>query len=221
MTTVKKKKQSQNRKKILTAARTIILDQGIEALSVRNLAGKSELALKTIYNLYGNKENVIIAIFEKGTRDIDRATIALQNDLKNSPWKTAYYQEWIDAIEPIFLKNKALMKPSIIAGFSLNYPGSDQLTALHNKRIKRIQATLEMAAKKNLIWNDLNLFVCARLAYHSYFNVVLQWARGEIDDNGLVVNGRYALHTILYTLINDPVRRENTLTLLKNLKEIE
>lgn len=164
---------------------------------------------------------MIIAIFEQGTRDIDRATIALQNDLKNGPWKTSYYQEWIDAIEPIFLNNKALMKPSIIAGFSLNYPGSDPLTQLHNQRIKKIQETLEMAAEKNLIWDDLNLFACARLAYHSYFNVVLQWARGEIDDKGLVLYGRYALHTILHTLINDPGRRENTLTLLRNLKEIE
>ncbi len=198
MITVKKKKTNQNRQKILAAARTIILDQGIDALSVRNLASKSELALRTIYNLYGNKENVIIAIFEQGTQDIDKATISLQNDLKNGPWKTSYYQEWIDAIEPIFLENKALIKPSIIAGFSLNHPGSDQLTELHNKRIDRLQETLEMAARKNLIWNDLDLSVCARLAYHNYFNVVLQWARGEIDDRGLVLYGRYAMHTILH-----------------------
>ncbi len=220
MITRKEKKRCQNRKKILAAARSIILDLGIEALSVRNLASKSELALRTIYNLYGNKENVIITIFEQGTQAIDRATLALQNEVKNGPWKTSYYQEWIDAIEPIFLDNKELIKPSIIAGFSLS-PGSARLGELHNKRIKTIQETLEMAARRNLIWSDLDLSVCARLAYHNYFGVVLQWARGEIDDKGLVVYGRYAMHTILHTLINDPVRRENTLTLLRNLKEIK
>jgi AcrR family transcriptional regulator len=221
MTAGKEKRTTQNRKKILAAARTIILDQGIQALSVRSLAAKSELALKTIYNLYGNKENVIIAIFEQGTRDIDTATLSLQNDLKNGPWKTAYYQEWIDAVEPLFLNNQAVIKPSIIAGFSLGCPDSNQLAELHSKRIKKIQKALEIAAENNLIWRDLNLAVCAHLAYHSYFNVVLQWARGDLDDRGLVVYGRYALHTILHTLINDPVRRENTLTLLRNLKEIE
>ncbi len=219
MGTPKGKNPTESKKKIIQAARAIIREKGIEALSMRTLANESKLALRTLYNLYGNKENVIIAVFEHGTLVIEEATYAVQKDLKNGPWRTAYYQDWFKGIEPIFLENQALLKPSIIAGFYLGYPCAEKLTRIHKRRINIIRETLEMAAQRDLIWKDLDLSVCASLAYHNYFNVVLQWARGEIDDRGLIVHGRYAMNTILHTLINDPIRRENALNLLRELKE--
>ncbi|WDP88842.1 MAG: TetR/AcrR family transcriptional regulator [Desulfobacter sp.] len=219
METPKGKNPVQSREKIISAARAIILEKGINALSMRTLAKESNLALRTLYNLYGNKENVIIEIFEQGTRAIEEATARLQSKMENGPWKTAYYQEWIEAVEPIFLENQAEIKPSVIAGFSLVSPGAKKLARIHKRRISIIQGALETAARKGLIWADLDLGVCAKLAYHNYFNVVLQWARGEIDDWGLVVSGRYAVQTILHTLINDPARRKNNLNLLRKLKK--
>ncbi len=219
MGTPKGKNPTESRKKIIQAARATIREKGIDALSMRTLANESKLALRTLYNLYENKENVIVAVFGQGTRIIEEATVSLQKEMESGPWKTAYYEEWIGAIEPIFLENQALLKPSVIAGFSLGYPCSEKLTEIHNRRIHMLRKTLEMAAAKNLIWADLDLGVCADLTYHNYFNVVLRWARGEIDDRGLVVCGRYAVLTILHTLINEPGRRENTLNLLRKLKE--
>jgi AcrR family transcriptional regulator len=219
MGTPKGKNPFESRKKVIRAARTIIREKGIDALSMRTLASESKLALRTLYNLYENKGNVIIAVFGQGTRIIDDATVSLQRNIESGPWKTAYYEEWIGAIEPIFLENQDLLKPSIIAGFSLGYPSSEKLTEIHNRRIQMLRKTLEMAAARNLIWADLDLCVCADLAYHNYFNVVLRWARGEINDRALVVCGRYALLTILHTLINQPDRRKNTLNFLRKLKE--
>ncbi len=219
MGTPKGKNPAESKKKVIRAARAIIREEGIDALSMRNLANESKLALRTLYNLYENKENVIIEVFEQGTRIIEDATVSLQKDMESGPWKTAYYEEWIGAIEPIFLENKALLKPSVIAGFSMGYPCSEKLTEIHKRRIHMLRKTLEMAAARDLIWTDLDLAACADLAYHSYFNAVLRWAREEIDDRGLVVCGRYAVLTILHTLINEPDRRENTLNLLRELKE--
>ena len=218
MNTPKGKNPIESRKKVIRAATAIIREKGIGALSMRALAGESKLALRTLYNLYENKENVIIAVFEQGTRVIEDATVSLQKEMEGGPWKTAYYEEWIGAIEPIFLENQALLKPSVIAGFSLGYPCSEKLTEIHNRRIRMVRRTLEMAADRDLIRPDLDLAVCADLAYHNYFNVVLRWARGEIEDRGLVVCGRYAVLTILHTLINEPDRRENTINLLRELK---
>jgi AcrR family transcriptional regulator len=219
MDTPKGKNPAESRKKVIRAATAIIREKGIDALSMRTLANESKLALRTLYNLYENKENVIIAVFEQGTRIIEDATVSLQKDMGSGPWKTAFYEEWIGAIEAIFLENQALLKPSIIAGFSLGYPCSEKLTEIHNRRIRMLGKTLEMAAERDLIWADLDLATCANLTYHNYFNVVLRWARGEIGDRGLVVHGRYAVLTILHTLINEPGRRENTLNLLRGLKD--
>ena len=207
----------ENPGRILAAARQLILEQGIGALSVRKLAEASGLALRTIYNLYGNKESVLIALFETGTRALDLAMDRLEAAMTRSPWKTEFYLEWIDQVESMLLENQALIKPALIAGFSPLPP--PQAIRIHQRRIRRLKDALVLAARQDLIWADLDLDVCARLIYTNYFNVVAEWARGDIDDHTLIVHGRYAILTILHTLINAPDRRENALNLLRALTE--
>ncbi|HCY84406.1 MAG TPA: hypothetical protein DHV36_04655 [Desulfobacteraceae bacterium] len=219
MTQSKARTSEVNRQKILEAGRRLILEQGIDALSVRKLAQASNLALRSIYNLYGNKENVLVALFELGTRELDDAMDLLEAAMARSTWKTQFYLEWLDRVEPMFLKNAAIIKPGVIAGFSQAASASEQTSRLHGKRIQRLKDALALAADQDLIWKDLDLDVSARLLYGNYFNVVVQWAKGELDDRELIVYGRYAILTILHTLINDPGRRENALTLLRELKE--
>lgn len=206
-----------NRKKILDAARLLILTQGMEALSVRKLATGSGLALKTIYNLYGNKDNVLVALFETGTCAMDTAMDQLEAAMTEGPWKTAFYLDWLARVEPMLLENQALIKPAVMAGFAPR--PTEAAAALHKKRIQRLQEILTLAAERELIWKDLNLNICARLIYTNYFNVVVQWARGDLDDRELVTHGRYTILTVLHTLINAPDRRENTLNLLRALEE--
>ncbi len=209
----------ENRQKILAAARDLILTQGMDALSVRKLATASGLALKTIYNLYGNKANVLVALFETGTRALDTAMDQLEDAMAKGPWKTDYYLDWLARVEPMLLDNQAVIKPAVIAGFTPD--PSPAAARLHTDRIKRIEDILKLAALRDLIWNDLDLSVCAQLIYTHYFGVVIRWARDEINDSELVVHGRYAILTILHTLINAENRRENTLKLLRELNPKE
>ncbi|MBA3009925.1 MAG: TetR/AcrR family transcriptional regulator [Proteobacteria bacterium] len=208
-----------NRERILESARAIVLDKGIDALSVRILAKEANLALRTIYNLFGSKEAVVIELFRQGTKDLDTATLNLRQAMAEKPWDTAFYLTWIKTVESMFINNQDLIKSAVLTGFSQKYPISENAALIHENRIKEIEAALNLAAQKNLIWNDLDLKVVSRLLYQNYFNVVVQWARGDFDDRGLIVFGRYAVLTILHTLINEDNRRENTLNLLRELKE--
>ncbi len=219
MNTSKLQTTKNNRIRILEAAQSLILEMGINSLSVRKLAEKSGLALKTIYNLYGNKENVLVALFEFGTRDLDKAMDRLETAMTEGPWKTEFYLEWLKQVEPMFLENAAIIKPAVIAGFDLLPLSSGECVRLHQQRIQRLKDALALAARQDLIWKDLDLDVSARLLYANYFNVAVQWAKGELDDQELLVHGRYAILTILHTLINKADRRENTLNLLRALKE--
>jgi len=208
-----------NRERILASARAIILDKGMDALSVRILAKEANLALRTIYNLFGSKEAVVVELFRQGTKDLDQATLDLRQAMAEKPWDTAFYLTWIKTVESMFITHQDLIKSAVLTGFSQNYPICEKAALIHEKRINEIEATLDIAARKNLIWKDLDLKVLARLLYQNYFNVVVQWARGDFDDRGLIVYGRYAVLTILHTLINEDIRRENTLNLLRELKE--
>jgi AcrR family transcriptional regulator len=50
------------RERILAEARAILAEQGFEALNLRDLADISEVTVPTIYNLIGNKEQVLQAL---------------------------------------------------------------------------------------------------------------------------------------------------------------
>ena len=58
------------------AAEDIIRTEGIDGLTMRHLAEKAEVALKTPYNLYGSKTGVLLAL-------LDRTTNALLLELFN------------------------------------------------------------------------------------------------------------------------------------------
>ena len=219
MSALRSQNIERNKQRVLDASRTIILEKGIDSLSVRKLANASNLALRTIYNLYGNKENVIIAVFDQGTRGIEKAITDLENSMGQGPWKTDYYISWIHSIEHVFLDNKDLLKPAMLASVTLNRLGSGSASAMHQRRIQRFRNALEIAADRDLIWKDLDLGVIAHLLYRNYFGVAVQWAQGELDDRALVVHGRYNVLSILHTLINEPSRRERALELMRELKD--
>jgi len=60
-------KMEARRQQILEAARGLIETDGYEALTMRNLANKSGVTVPTIYNLVGNKEQVLFEAVEDQT----------------------------------------------------------------------------------------------------------------------------------------------------------
>lgn len=58
---------AERRTRILDAARAIIGELGYEGLTMRDLAQESRVTVPTIYNLIGNKEQVLLAAVEQQT----------------------------------------------------------------------------------------------------------------------------------------------------------
>lgn len=59
--------QEAMRTRILTAAETILRDEGSAHLTMRGLADKADVALRTLYNLYGSKTAILIALLNQTT----------------------------------------------------------------------------------------------------------------------------------------------------------
>ena len=206
-----------NRQRILDAARTLILNHGIEELSMRKLAQESGLALRTIYNLFGNKEKVVLAIFEQGTQGIEKALEDVERSMCEGEWQASYYITLIKAMEAVFFDNQKILKSAIQASISLRRMGSGAAHEMHQRRIKKFLNTLQTAVKKELIWGDLDLETAAVLMYRNYFTVAALWAEGELDDRELKVQGRYNILTIIHTMVRDPGRQKKAYDLLKEL----
>lgn len=60
------------RQRILQAARELIHEGGLEGLSMRRLARLAELSTRTLYNLYGAKEDILFALMEESVEELGR-----------------------------------------------------------------------------------------------------------------------------------------------------
>jgi AcrR family transcriptional regulator len=72
---------AERRTRILDAARDLIEAQGYESLTMRELARVGEVTVPTIYNLFGNKESVLLAAVEEQTKPFVAGLGAHRGDL--------------------------------------------------------------------------------------------------------------------------------------------
>jgi len=62
----RQREKNQRKEQILDAARTLLLDKGLEATSINKIAKRAELGVATIYSYYKNKEALYVALQEEG-----------------------------------------------------------------------------------------------------------------------------------------------------------
>ena len=66
-----------NRAAILDAARRVFLEQGYEAVTIRDVVRQTELASGTFYNYFRTKEDLLRALVEQHVQEL---TAELQRD---------------------------------------------------------------------------------------------------------------------------------------------
>lgn len=71
MTTTRLLNMQKRRERILAQARKLLAEKGFDALNLRDLAEMSEVTVPTIYNLIGNKEEVLKALMMGAFEDFD------------------------------------------------------------------------------------------------------------------------------------------------------
>ena len=71
--------KDENREKIKLAAAKIIRKEGMERLTMRHLATAAGVSLRTPYNLFGSKTEVLIALLEDASASLN-AGLASQNE---------------------------------------------------------------------------------------------------------------------------------------------
>lgn len=66
----RERNKAHNRNKILVAARELLKDGGLEALSMRTLADRAQVSSRTPYNLFGSKTDVLLALLDDPLRQL-------------------------------------------------------------------------------------------------------------------------------------------------------
>lgn len=116
MSTTRSENMHKRRTRILTEARNIIAHRGADALNLRDLASASDVTVPTIYNLIGNKSELLEALLREG---MALFTGMLENSLDLT--LSERINEIADTIVGFFGENEDYYRAMGIAGENLEH----------------------------------------------------------------------------------------------------
>ncbi|MEM7780867.1 MAG: TetR/AcrR family transcriptional regulator [Pseudomonadota bacterium] len=209
--TLSKREQSiaDRKERIIAAARSIIAEQGYDALTTRGLAQAAGVTVPTLYNLVGDKEAIISAMAEHSVE----ATWA-RLDFKNAATPLEMADAVINAAYAELIADAAYSTGALIAlqrlGIAFAYhPTRDNAGARAARR------SVEMAEEVCKAARDLGLLrgnLCPRdLAvqmFTAYRAPLDDWLSQAIDDDEMLRRQRWGFYSVLASDAAEEFRAE-------------
>lgn len=172
--------KAERRARILAAARTLIAAHGFEGLTMRELARASRVSVPTVYNLFGGKHAVLLAELEEtfsavartlagagGGSFVERALAICDAGNRDLLAVPAYSRELVH----VFLVSEETR--------AVRLTMKQRYVALMADVLHDGQAAGELVP-----WADPAV-VAARMFAH-YVHALIEWAEGELDDDGFL-----------------------------------
>lgn len=185
-------RQQERRQRILEVVREQIAAVGYEALTMRDLAAASGVALKTLYNLYGNKDKLLLAAVAELISDVehlDRVTSAEPGIPRYLAHVEALSRQMV--ITPEYADTMA--RSLFLAG-----RGHRLVDVLLGNSARLVKENLLHAQNQGVLVQNLDLEESARVLAGHQWSVVLLWNKGLI---ALESVPRVALRSSLLSLI--------------------
>ncbi len=187
------------RDRILSEARRLIVEQGYEALNTRDLAKAAGVTAPTLYNLIGNKEQILIELFIEAVERIE----ARLTEFESAPPLDMAEAIVIQSTD-LFAIDEHFYKAAMIASDHLSVDTANmQAVDLINSRSSEMAAKACRAAQAegllrgNISAKDLGeqMYICYRVPFRD-------WGLGLID---LEEFSRIALRGFYMCLASDAV----------------
>lgn len=118
MTGIREKGKARRRSRIIQAAKRLLAEGGIEALSTRKLAEEAELSVHTLYALVGSKEQILAAVMEDNHNRVLADLLRIEEE---HPIGRLF--AIVDATYDILAEDAAAQKPLMRVLMTLYYEG--------------------------------------------------------------------------------------------------
>lgn len=198
------------RKRILVAARALIVDEGVEGLNMRRLAEEADISVATLYNHFGSKEELLQALLDQSfgtlsttSGDVEAADAIAQAHLL------------VEAACAQFTSD-ALFYRQLLRGLQSVEQGSRP-----SRSILRIWALADNAVQDAIAEKAIDPAINARLlAQHIlaiYSNTLRLWTIGRLDDATFTAQCLMGLDMVLVAFASAPARARLT----EHMKSLE
>jgi AcrR family transcriptional regulator len=156
---IKQQERETRRKLILASAQKLFAEKDFRSVTVREIAKAAEVSIGTIYNYYGNLDELFFDVFLGGTEEIT-ALLEVEKQ-KNQPCSLSRLCEvYIDYLN----ENMAFyqMMGHFMLGGKLSAEGTEKLNLVMRGLMDRVQAIIVAAGAKGE----------TRLAAHALFSAL-------------------------------------------------
>jgi len=177
--------KNRRRRQILDAARQLIEADGRDALSMRRLAEVAQLSTRTLYNLYGAKEDILYALTEESIREVESilAKLAIGDPLDRSRALLTVSIELRCA--------RAGLHKALIRGIELGGGRSREAELVGIAR-EQHEAVIAQAMDQGLLLRTVSPQLLAHQIVMNYGQTLRLWSRDVFDASQLKAQALHA-----------------------------
>jgi len=161
------------KRRILDAARARIVNGGVSSLAMRGLAEDAQVSVRTLYNLFGNKDDILDALVAELLAELDLTINGLVLDDPIARCK-AIVQVSIDRL----IEEQVVYRPVLRAQ-------SRRMEAFREgdeRSLAAFRKALEEAVRGRVLTQHVSPETLSHQMYAAHQHNILLWAHGVLDD---------------------------------------
>jgi TetR/AcrR family fatty acid metabolism transcriptional regulator len=190
-----RKREGDKERDILSAAIEVFAERGFHDTKIHSIADRAGIATGTVYLYFGNKENILLRIFEMFWEEL---YISFEIINKSDSLKSIEkYNTLIDSLFEYFSKNPSLALLYINEQNYLMHKKPEEFTSFYQKALDMVESCLREGSAQGVF----NATIDASIASHFFlggFRLLFQeWVRSP--ERYTIDNLRFNVKALLFT----------------------
>jgi AcrR family transcriptional regulator len=189
--------RARSSRRILDAARSLVELGGNEGLSMRRVAQEADVSVRTIYNLFGDKDGLLEALVRESFDAMDAAVAGLDAaDPIDRIWQ---------AVALSIEMNCRYVPRAIVAAVVTDATLQRQLSS-HWPGLELTLDAIRTATRSRALRADLAAETLVEHAGAVFLQLLWRWSQGEIDEPALTAGVLHAFDVCLLAVATPRVR---------------
>ena len=184
MTGVRQKKRAKTQAAILRAAAYLITRKGFEHTSIEDIAGRAEVGVGTVYNYFGSKNALLLALMQSDTEDLLKEGEAVLARAPDRPEAALTRLFWIYAKGLLGRYDRRLLREVFAAAFHQPEELGQELTRMDFQLMSQVGRLIGKLQNDGILKKSLPVEPALLVLYGAFAVVVimyLQYAEMPIE----------------------------------------
>jgi AcrR family transcriptional regulator len=175
MAGVRQKKRARTEAAILRAAASLVTRKGFEHTSIEDIAGRAEVGVGTVYNYFGSKNALLLALMQRDTEDLLKEGEAVLAHPAKKPETALAELFWIYARGFLGRYDRKLLREVFAAAFHQPEELGQELTRMDFQLMGQVGRLIESFQRGGILKRSLPVQQAALVLYGAFAVAVIMY----------------------------------------------